>query len=742
AHRHDVVHRDIKPENILLEERHAVVADFGIARAISVAGGEKLTATGVAVGTPEYMSPEQASGRGELDGRSDVYGLGCVLYEMLAGQPPFMGRTVEAVLRQHMTAPAPAVTAIREGVPTPVTSAIQRALAKTPTDRFATALQFGEAIAQPVTLGVPWWRSRRVAVALPVVAVLAVAGWWMNARDRGDVTSAEDGALPRLAVLPFENLGAPEDEFFADGITDEIITKLAGLSGLAVISSQTARQLKGTDETPAQISKKLGVQYLVQGSVRWQRVANGPSRVRVTPRLIDIADDRHLWAADFDEDLEDIFRIQGQIATHVAEALGVTLLKQEQEAAAARPTQDSAAYELYLRGNAYFWVGFPLSPRLRDAADMYQRAVDRDPTFAAAHARLSMVHGSIRAGGGDPGREDEHLGKQRLHADHALALDSALPEAHVAMGYYHYQGRRDYEAALQEFEIALAAEPNNSSFMVAKAIVLKRTGAFAAAAELNARGSDRDPLNWATAVEAWINYSHLRRHHEAQRYIDRAASLQKASGDFQWQSAYTRLSRDGDVTALRQWLRISLGDTGVAQVVAEAAHGGGFRQQGWALVRALCGPCDAAIPLVRSGRERDWQQYYGKALLYERAGRLGVARAYYDSARVREEELGRFPFWAYAKLRRKHEAVTAAQEVLERAGRDRDVAAQAYSQHGLAEVYVILGEYDAALERLEWLLSHPSFISVPLLRADPLYDPLRSNPRFQALLAKYDTPRD
>ncbi len=644
--------------------------------------------------------------------------------------PPELGTRIEPV---HLVHPQ---SASAGRVSFDATSAIKRALATTPADRYAAASHFAQALSLAQPAAARSWRRTAMTVAIAAALVVAGLGMYRTLHLRAPASGKGSRDVPRLAVLPFENLGAPEDDYFADGITDEIMTKLAGLSGLAVISPQSAMQFKGTEDTPAQIGKKLGVQYLLQGMIRWQSVPDGPSRVRVTPRLIRLADDRHVWAADFDEVLEDVFQLQGQIATHVAEALGLALLHKEQEALTEHPTQNLEAYDFYLRGNAHFQAGFPVRPRLRDAVEIYQKAVELDPGFARAVARLSLAQGGVRWGDLDPGRSDEHLSQQREHAERALALDAALAEAHVAMGFYHYWGHRDYKTALQEFEIALAAEPNNSFVMSAKATILKRTGDFAASAALNARAADLDPLSWSPAIEAWIGYD------LAARYIDRYASLQPGS----WVSAYTRLRRDGNVTALRQWLT-SVDEAGMIQLLAQAAHGGSFPMQSHALVRILCGVCDAAIPLVPRNRERDSQRYVAIALLHERAGRPGEARMYYDSARVRLEGLQRLEGpdqspdhlgVVYAKLDRRGDAVRAANANLENARHVRDVLAETNAIQVLATVYIVVGEYDAALNQLAWLMSHPSWLSAGLLKADPLYDPLRSHPSFQALLAKYD----
>ncbi|MCZ6851755.1 MAG: protein kinase, partial [Planctomycetota bacterium] len=254
AHRRDVVHRDIKPENILIEDGHAVVADFGIARASDAAGSEQLTETGLAIGTPFYMSPEQASGSRDLDGRSDIYALGCVLYEMLAGQPPFTGPTIESVVHQHLAVEVSPVTNLRPAVSAEIAATLTRALAKTPADRFATAREFADALtavptstaARPTAAASGLSRGRVGAYAALALAVL-VAGVLTILRTTGPASMTDD--IPRLVVLPLQNLSAAEEEYFAVGMTEEITARLAGISGLRVIARQTAIQYKGSTKS-------------------------------------------------------------------------------------------------------------------------------------------------------------------------------------------------------------------------------------------------------------------------------------------------------------------------------------------------------------------------------------------------------------------------------------------------------------------------------------------------------------
>jgi serine/threonine-protein kinase len=343
AHREGVVHRDLKPENILLSDGQALVADFGIAKALRAAGEVQLTETGLAVG-------------GQVDGRSDIYALGCVVYEMLAGEPPFAGSTPQAVIAKRMLEPVPHVRTLRDTVSVPMEQALLRALAKTPADRFATAGEFTRALstltmaatatgsADPIVSGRAvrrhWW------VPAGLVAVILLGLGLLFAWRKGHRLDEVGEAGPkRLAVLPFENLGGSEDEYFADGVTDEVRGKLAALPGLEVIARTSSGEYKHTTKRPQQIGRELGVDYLLTGTVRWERGAGGSSRVRVSPELVQVSTASTKWQAPFEAPLTDVFQVQGQIAGQVAQALGVVLGTGEREQLAERPTQNLAAYD-------------------------------------------------------------------------------------------------------------------------------------------------------------------------------------------------------------------------------------------------------------------------------------------------------------------------------------------------------------------------------------------------------------
>ncbi len=495
AHDRGVIHRDIKPENILLENGHALVTDFGISLAVAAAGTERLTLTGVPVGTPLYISPEQASGDPELDGRSDLYSFACVLYEMITGQPPFSGTTAEAILVKRFTQPPPKLSAVLGTAPPRIESALTRAMARDPAGRFAGVEAFAKALA-----------------AAPAGAARVPE--------------------PSIAVLPFINMGGgPEDEYFSDGVSDEITNVLSRMGGLRVAARTSAFAFKGVREDLRVVGEKLSVATVLEGSVRRAR-----NRVRVTVQLVDVADGYHLWSERYDREMTDIFAIQDEIAAAVAEALKVALAGGAAERRAAGTTS-LEAYDLYLRGRA---LQLQRGAAVTRALDLFEQAVALDPGYVDALAMLADSYRIMGLYGLAPPHETMPRAKEAaeralsLRSDHAEALATL---ADVSMIYDFDEAR-----AAEYWERALAADPGHTRARAEHALwwTTFYHGRMEDGVAESGRAVEADPLNaWATSMHALI-LSGAGRASEAERAATHALALDADSFLAHWTLQVTR----------------------------------------------------------------------------------------------------------------------------------------------------------------------------------------------------------
>src|SRR2546422_730916 len=454
AHAHDVVHRDVKPENILFQAAHAVVSDFGIARAISAAAGRSLTATGIAIGTPGYMSPEQGGASARVDERSDSYGLGCVLDEMLAGEPPFTGPSAESIVRQHLAAAPPRVSAMRAAVPPAIEEAIVRALAKTPADRFATAAEFVEALAAPARRVRNTGRRTSLLAAgagLAATLLAAAAGFFVLSRPHG--TPALAGPTGQsIAVLPFVNVsGAQQEEYLSDGISEELINALSKLPQLQVVARPSSFAFKGKNEDVRQIGQAWQVATVLGGGVR--RAAN---RLRVTAQLTDARNGYNLWSETYDREMGDVFAVEDEISHAIMRALQVHLVSGDSLTILRRPTRDVEAYELYLKGR-YFYNEGGFGP-VQQALAYFQQALAHDSNYALAYAGIADVYQRLTAS--TYLRPREGMPKARAAVLKALALEPTLADAHASLG--DQLCVYDWDASAAERELRRAIELNPS----------------------------------------------------------------------------------------------------------------------------------------------------------------------------------------------------------------------------------------------------------------------------------------
>jgi eukaryotic-like serine/threonine-protein kinase len=486
AHRHNVIHRDIKPENILLQEGEPVVADFGVATAISAAGGDNIYITdrGFAVGTPAYMSPEQASAERDLDGRSDLYSLACVLFEMLTGQPPFAGSGARATMARHAIEPPPSVRSLRPTVPLAVELALERALAKSPDGRFGTMAEFCDALITPSPVTLP----------------------------------AAPGPESRaIAVLPFVNASTdPENEYFSDGMTDELITALTKVEGLRVASRTSVFALKSVREDVRTLGGRLNVSAVLEGTVR-----KAGNRLRITVQLTSVADGRILWSERYDREMADVFAIQDEIAGTIVRTLRSTLLGDLGDPTPVRYTKNVRAYSLYLKGR--FWWNRRTQADIAEGIRYFEQAIAEDPGYALAYSGLADSYALDLDYRGAP--VVEGMERAKAEARKAIELDETLAEAHTSLGWVTFIYDWDWSGADREFRRAIELNPRYSTARQWYAWYLMAMGRFDEALTEGRIAVDLDLASVSVRRSlGWLQY-YCRQHDAALENLRRALTM-------------------------------------------------------------------------------------------------------------------------------------------------------------------------------------------------------------------------
>jgi serine/threonine-protein kinase len=658
AHAQGVVHRDIKPENILLHDGEAVVTDFGIARAAGEVG-ERLTETGLVVGTPLYMSPEQASGEKEITGQSDLYSLGCVLYEMLAGEPPYAGSAAQAIIAKKLSEPVPRVSVLRDQVPPAVEAVLDRALSRAPADRFPTTARFATELEAARTLGARAAPERRRAWTRYVLGVTALAALAAAAllaglpqRFLGPKVTAD--TIRAVAVLPFENLGGGEEHAaFIAGLHHDLLTHLNRIEGLAVRSRTSVLAFMGRGMSLGEIGRALQVDAVMEGGVQW---ADG--LLRVNAQLIDVKTDAHIWADQFDhETVTDLLTTQTAIVRRIAGELGVQLSAEASARVARRPTESDEAYDLYLRA-------YPLVAEFEDfaaATALLERAVAVDPGFALAYALLARAMLWNR----DNMTYGEAADSALVLARRAVRLDPDVGETHGALGLT-LDAKLVFDEAEQSYRRSIALSPGNAVAYLTLGEMKTTLGELDEAHELMLRAQVLDPTLRPVGYRLAEVLFEQRKYDQA---IEVASTYLSAYPEF-WVDVTVRLLGWAHVASGRYEDAVALEREYQRRVDADPQspdHLRGLAECGLVCVMALVGMGDTA-----------------------------TARA---SLRVLEGE--------------------------QRAG---------YRGRG-PRAYVALGEYDRAFEVLDWYFDIGYWRGLRL-RTHPFWDPIRSDPRFDALLRR------
>ncbi|HEX6616084.1 MAG TPA: protein kinase [Gemmatimonadales bacterium] len=585
AHARGLIHRDIKPENILLHEGEAMVTDFGIALAPGSETESRLTGTGLALGTPAYMSPEQAAGERTLDARTDVYSLGCVLFEMLAGEPPHAGPTAQAIIFRRVTEPEPLVRRLRPTVPVPIERALVRALARAPEDRFDSAAAFAAALAAPI---------------------------------------AGPTRAPSIAVLPFANLSPdPENEYFADGITEDVITQLSKIRSLKVISRSSVMAFRKRDQSPREIGAALDVATLLEGSVR-----RAGRRVRIVAQLIDVETERHLWGETYDRDLTDIFAIQTDVALQIAAALETELSPDEKRRLRKEPTRDVEAYQLYLLGRQCFhqWT----RPGVEQGLRYLEQAVARDPDFALAYAAMGYVYMDAALGVVSGFPPDEAFQRARTVTARALELDPGLAEAHAVLGYLRCACDYDWTGAEIEFKRAIELNPNSGYAHDMYGLMLAAVERYDEAMTMQRRAHELDPMHHR--IDVLTTLLRAGRHDEALTGLRRLVEIEPGFALAHLTLGWAQLlsgSPDEGIASLERAVSLSPDNTMYQAQLGEALGQSGRAPEARAVLRRLeelstsqyVSPYHLAYVLTGLGEHEGALDYLERAW-EERAGAL------------------------------------------------------------------------------------------------------------------------
>jgi serine/threonine protein kinase/tetratricopeptide (TPR) repeat protein len=755
AHGQGILHRDLKPGNILLDGLgEPLVGDFGLAKCLEPTSN--LTRTLTTVGAPDYVAPEQidpaVAGSSKLGPAADVYSLGAILFDLLTGRPPFLGEHALKVIQQASEKPAPKLRTLMPGLDRDLETICAKCLERDPSARYRSAgalaedlerwLEGRHIIARPVSPPARAWRwTRRNPVIAGMAALLLILGSTVGVMIwNGEMASPPTAS--GIAVLPFESLSSDkENSFFADGVYDGVSTKLAKVANLKVISHNSVAKYRGARNTQ-EIGRALNVAYVLEGSVR-----RDAGRIHLNAQLIDTRTDAHVWAQEYDRDLNDVFTLQSEIAQKVTDQLGAEVSSTAKAAIEEPPTTDLVAYDQYLRAKDLV-NGISFSTRAKEdlfqAVQLLDQAIARDPLFFDAYCELAGAHDRIYFLGFDHTDARLKLSETAIQSIRRLRPESG--ETHLALAQHSYWAYSDYDKAREELAVARRTLPNESRIPLMAGYIDRRQGRGEKSIEEMNRALELDPRNFSILQQISLTYEGLRRYEEMAATLDRALTIapkdiatrvRRASVELQWRAdpkpqhavIQAILAEDPNAAPVLvdQWLRLSLRERDPAsteRALASMPLGGG-------------GCFDENIPFPNG---------WCVGLAAQFRGDEAAARSAFTNARNELQQMVRNePDYAAALcalgvvdavLGNREDAIREGERAVELTPVTKSAIDGAMLRQYLAVIYAWTGNKDRAVEQLADRAKLPvAGLSYGDLRLNPLWDPLRGDSRFEAILA-------
>jgi serine/threonine protein kinase/tetratricopeptide (TPR) repeat protein len=759
AHEHGILHRDIKPGNILLDKNGGPhLTDFGLARLVETES--TVTGTLEVLGTPSYMAPEQAAGETtKVSKVTDIYGLGAVLYQLLTGQSPFAGGTTYETIKLVLETEPRQPRLLNPKVDRDLSTICLKCLEKDPKRRYSSALALAEDLEhwlkhEPIqahrtgifTRGRKWVRRNPTStlLATSLIALAGGIGWnvW-----KSEFIPDKVGITNGIAVLPFENLSNDrEDASFADGVQDDILTKLARISHLKVISRTSVMGYRGK-QNAREIGDALRVSHLLEGSVR-----KTGAWLHINMQLIDARTDSHVWAEEYDRDLKDMFAAQSEIAHKVAEHLNVKISPAERLDIDRPPTANIAAFELYSRGkNLILTSSFAnqVGTQLLHATDLLNHAIERDPSFFDAHCQLSYAHDLLYNFGVD--HSPARLASAEAAIKGAFRLRPDAGEAHLARALNLYLGHLDYNGALAELEAARQTLPNDPQIFEFKGYIERRQGRWEESTRDLERAIDLDPRNARTLTQAALTYLFFRRHAELKSLIDRASTVVPNDLAVKAIPAVIELYWKADTRPLRQFIDSTraTNPAGMPSVAdyclfcALAEHDAGAAEN------ALLALPENGIQIPIHSHV-NFSRAFVEGLIARMAKDDAKAQVAFTAARTEQEKIIQAqPNYGPAlcalglidaALGRKQEALREGRRAVELLSPQKDAFQGPISVEYLAMIAAWSGDKDLACEQLAAVIRGPSDLSYGQLKLMPWWDPLRGDPRFEKIVEEAKQP--